>query len=194
MKPLWGRLESRWMRRVLAPCRALVAASVRGGPLESDDSAEDERLKTAARRMRSLARRVREVGFGQVLLIGEALCWLVAARVALRVVPVAKILQWQQKPVKARLDEARAAELGERVRHAVLVAVRYAPVEFVCFPQCLAASALLRRQGLGTRLHYGVAREAGRLVAHTWLESGGEMLIGGEVAGAYSRLGVYEAG
>ena len=153
-------------------------------------------MKSAARRVRSLMRRAREVGLGQVLLIGEALCWLVAARVALRLVPVARILRWQQRPVegRARLSDAGVRELGLRVRHAVLVAVRYAPVEFVCFPQCLAGSALLRRQGLETRLHYGVTRQAGRLVAHTWLESGGEVVIGGEVAGEYATLGVYGPG
>ena len=141
--------------------------------------------------MRSLARRAREVGPRQLLRIVEALGWLIVARVALRVVPVARILRWQQRPVRARL--AGAGELA-RVRHAVLIAARYAPIEFVCFPQCLAASALLRRQGLGTRLHYGVTRQEGRLVAHTWLECGGKMVIGGEVAEAYSTLGVYEGG
>ncbi len=144
--------------------------------------------------MRSLVRRAREVGPGQILLIAEALCWLVAARMALRVVPVARILRWQQLPLAAQRNGSGAGELERRVRHAVLVAVRYAPVEFVCFPQCLAASALLRRRGLGTRLHYGVTRQEGRLVAHTWLESGGEMVIGGEVAGGYSTLGVYASG
>ena len=139
-------------------------------------------------------RRAREVGPAQVLLIAEALCWLIAARVALRVVPVARILRWQQLPVRARVDGAAGAELERRVRQAVLVAVRYAPVEFVCFPQCLAASALLRRRGLGTRLHYGVTRLEGGLVAHTWLESRGEMVIGGEAASRYSTLGVYEGG
>lgn len=151
-------------------------------------------MRRAGWRIRSLVRRVREVGLGQMLLIAEALWYLVAARVALRMVPVARILRWQQRPVRARLDGAGAGELGRRVRHAVLVAVRYTPFEFVCFPQCLAASALLRRRGLGTRLHYGVTRLEGRLVAHTWLESGGEMVIGGEAAEGYSTLGVYEGG
>ncbi len=149
--------------------------------------------------MRSLARRVREVGPGQLVRIAEAFYWLVVARVALRVMPVATILRWQQRPVQARVVQAwsvqmDAWELRRRVRHAVLIAVKYAPMEFVCFPQCLAASALLRQQGLGTRLHYGVARQQGRLVTHTWLECGGEMVIGGEVAEAYATLGMYESG
>ncbi len=149
-------------------------------------------MKSAERKARSLARRVREVGLNQVLLIAKALCWLMAARVALRVVPVAKILSWQQRPVRARALRISVGSLRRRVRHAVLIAARYAPMEFVCFPQCLAASALLRSQGLATRLHYGVARQEGRLVTHTWLECEGEMVIGGEVAEAYATLGVYE--
>ncbi len=167
---------------------------MRGRPVESDDSAGNERVSSPGRRVRSLTRRAREVGLRQLLLIGEALCWLTAARVALRTVPVARILRWQQRPVKGRQAGVGAGEWRQRVRHAVLVAVRYAPVEFVCFPQCLAASALLRRQGVRTRLHYGVTRQEGRLVTHTWLESGGELVIGGEAAGAYSTLGVYEGG
>lgn len=152
------------------------------------------RVQSPGRRVQSLLRRLREVGPAQVLLIAEAICWLTAARIALRVIPVARILQWQQKPVKTRprRTEAETKELGQRVRHAVLVAARYAPAEFVCFPQCLAASAMLRRQGLGSKLHYGVARQAGRLATHTWLETAGLILIGGEVAHDYSTLGVYE--
>ena len=68
---------------------------------------------------------------------------------------------------------------------------RRSPIEFVCFPRCLAASYLLRLRGVPSRLHYGVAREAGKLVTHTWLESGGEVLVGGEVKAGYATLGVY---
>jgi len=77
------------------------------------------------------------------------------------------------------------------VRHAVLVVARYSPVSLVCFPQCLAASEMLRRRGIASRLHYGVARDGDKLVTHTWLEAGGEIVIGGEVAAEYSTLAVY---
>ena len=68
---------------------------------------------------------------------------------------------------------------------------RRSPIRFVCFPRCLAASYLLRVRGVESRLHYGVTREAGRLVTHTWLESGGEVLVGGDVKDGYATLGVY---
>ena len=118
---------------------------------------------------------------------------LLAARVALRCVPVRRIIAWKQRPVTpdVKLNPMRESEQRQLVRWAVLVAVRYSPLEFVCFPQCLAASALLRGRGIKSRLHYGVTREQDKLVTHTWLEAGGETLIGGEVSDAFSTLAVY---
>ena len=134
-------------------------------------------------------RRVREVGPRGVARLVEALGWLVVAKAALAWVPVAKVIGWKRREVRSQ----RAADAGilRDVRHAVLVAARYSPIEFVCFPQCLAASEMLRRRGITSRLHYGVARDGDKLVTHTWLEAGGEIVIGGEVAGEYSTLAVY---
>ena len=71
----------------------------------------------------------------------------------------------------------------EPVRWAVLTVARYGPVSFVCFPQALAAHAMLRRRGIGSIMHYGVRRSADRkLRAHTWLEVDHRMLLGGESA------------
>jgi hypothetical protein len=141
------------------------------------------------RRARSLLRRVREVGPRGVALLVETFGRLLAAKLALRLMPVAKVIGWKQRELRrvAPID----MDWVRRVRHAVLVVARYSPVEFVCFPQCLAASELLRRRGIASRLHYGVARAGDKLVTHTWLEAGGEIVIGGEVAAEYSTLAVY---
>jgi len=141
------------------------------------------------RKARSLLRRVAEVGPGGVVLLVETFGRLLVAKVALRFIPIAKVIGWKQR------DMNRTAPIDtdwvRRVRHAVLVVARYSPVEFVCFPQCLAASELLRRRGIVSRLHYGVTRAGDKLVTHTWLEAGGEIVIGGEVAAEYSTLAVY---
>lgn len=138
---------------------------------------------------RSLLRRVMEVGPRGVSRLLEALCWLTIAKAALAWIPVAKVIGWKGR----KLQQERMAGAGtlRDVRHAVLVVARYSPLSFVCFPQCLAASEMLRRRGVASRLHYGVAREGHKLVTHTWLEAGGEIVIGGEVAGDYSTLAVY---
>jgi len=65
------------------------------------------------------------------------------------------------------------------------------PIPFVCFPQCLAAVSLLRRAGVESRLHYGVTRINGKLMTHTWLEAGGEVLVGSQAREGFSTLKVY---
>ena len=142
-----------------------------------------------ARKLRSLSRRMREVGPAGWLLLFKTFCLLLAAKLALRLLPVKKIIGWKQRAVRRRSDATEEELL--RVRHAVLVVARYSPLRFVCFPQCLAASALLRAKGIESRLHYGVARAGDKLVTHTWLEAGGQIVIGGEVAADYSTLAVY---
>jgi len=136
-----------------------------------------------------LARRVAEVGPRGIARLGEALFWMLGAKAALAWVPVAKVIGWKKRGLE-RVRPADASTLKD-VRHAVLVVARYAPVSLVCFPQCLAASEMLRRRGIASRLHYGVARDGDKLVTHTWLEAGGEIVIGGEVAAEYSTLAVY---
>ncbi len=56
-------------------------------------------------------------------------------------------------------------------------------VEFVCFPQTLAAYTLLRRRGVTSTMVYGVARSPEReLIAHTWLQVGDKIVTGGDSA------------
>ena len=134
---------------------------------------------------------MRDVNSPRLWLLAESLVVMTLARVALRVLPARKILAWQTKPVRATGSEADMARHRQRVAWAVDVVAKRGPVAFVCFPRCLAVSYLLRARGVATRLHYGAAREGGQLVTHTWLESGGEVLVGGEVKADYSTLAVY---
>jgi hypothetical protein len=47
---------------------------------------------------------------------------------------------------------------------------------------------LLARAGVPVRLRFGVARRAGRLEAHAWLESGGVAIFGLEPSDPYVPL------
>jgi len=142
------------------------------------------------RKMRSLRRRVREVGPAGVWLLVKAFFLMLIARIALRSIPVKRIIAWKQRPLRG-FECAQPALRCAQVRWAVLVAARYSPIDFVCFPQCLAAAELLGGAGIPSRLHYGVTREGAKLMTHTWLEAKGEIVIGGEVAEAYSTLDIY---
>lgn len=76
------------------------------------------------------------------------------------------------------------------VRRAVRRAARNVPWRAMCFEQGLAAHAMLRRRGISSVLHYGVARDGqgDTLKAHVWVTSGEQMVVGGEVAGQFTEL------
>ncbi len=70
----------------------------------------------------------------------------------------------------------------EGVVWAVTVASRYVPkaVAGVCLTEALAAQTMLARRGYPAVLRIGLAKgEERRLQAHAWVESGGEVVIGG---------------
>lgn len=142
----------------------------------------------------SVYKRLHEVPAAKLWLLLRTFVLLLLTKTALAALPARVVIGWKQRAVRAGgLDVAAEAARRREVRWAVLVVARYSPVRFVCFPQCLAASALLAGSGIGSRLHYGVRRGAttARLETHTWLEAGGEVVIGGEVAPQYSTLTVY---
>jgi formate hydrogenlyase subunit 3/multisubunit Na+/H+ antiporter MnhD subunit len=75
---------------------------------------------------------------------------------------------------------------------AVTVAARYIPGA-TCLVQGLAAESLLRRAGQPATLNIGVCRSGRDLQAHAWVESGGEVLIGGAASEAqFKRLAALE--
>ena len=149
--------------------------------------------RSSFRRARSLLLRARELGPAGLFLMLRAFSLLLAARLALAIIPVRRVIAWKQRRLFSQASAAPQAETA-RIRHAVLTVARYSPIRFVCFPQCLAAAALLRTRGIPSRLHYGITRSSeptGKLITHTWLEANGAIVIGGEVAADYATLAVY---
>jgi hypothetical protein len=127
-------------------------------------------------------------------LLTEAGAWLLVARGALRLVPVAWIVRWIRRPMSANTSAADSAVM-ERCRWAVTAFSRNAPVRLVCFPQALALYAMLRRRRIASEVLYGAARlDNGELVAHAWLHCGGVVLVGGETAGSFSVLDTWKPG
>jgi hypothetical protein len=140
-----------------------------------------------ARARRSRWNRWRTLAAPKKWLLLEAFATLLVARCSLVLLPVRRIFRWMESPVRrpARSvpSDAAQSEAIERIRWAVLTVARYGPLSFVCFPQALAAHAMLRRRGISSIMHYGVRRSADRRMrAHTWLEVDHRMLLGGESA------------
>ena len=136
------------------------------------------------RRYRRLPRR------DQILLVESALA-LLAASVAIRVVPFRVLVRTIASGSGRLIDERAQQEIG-RVRWAVEAAARRLPWKIVCFQKGLAVQRLLARRGIESDLHYGVAHgEHGELKAHVWVTHRDRYVIGGEEAGRFARLATY---
>lgn len=59
-----------------------------------------------------------------------------------------------------------------------------------CLPQSLVVECLLKRQGISASMKIGVTKgEEDQLLAHAWVESSGEIVIGGRLSPSrYARL------
>lgn len=119
----------------------------------------------------------------------EAAVALVFARLAVRLLPPARLFAWANRPTRRirrfAIDEA----------HWVAWAVQYAAarpgMRALCLPRALAAHAMLRRRGIANRLCLGVARDGGKLDAHAWIEVGGRQIVGGEEAGGFTQIAAF---
>ena len=81
----------------------------------------------------------------------------------------------------------------ERIVWAVELAGRLAPRASTCLTQALTAQVLLLRRGHPALVHIGTVKgESGEFQAHAWVESGGEVLIGGHELEQYSPLAILE--
>ena len=122
----------------------------------------------------------------RILLVRSVLS-LATARMALWILPfrIARRLLTRRRPraVSANISH-------EKVRWAISVAKRVVP-KATCVPQALAAESLLTRGGLPAELHIGVMKSpVGKLEAHAWVESGGQIVVGDLPWGldGYTRL------
>jgi hypothetical protein len=142
--------------------------------------------------MSLLAKIVRR-GPRELLITGEAVALLAFFRACLAMIPVRKIIGTitHGRAGAGLSDESPAAErdfeVARHVQWAVSAAARHSVLEFVCFPQTLAAYTMLRRRGVASTMLYGVARSPeGDLIAHTWLMVGDGTVVGAEGAGGFT--------
>jgi len=108
---------------------------------------------------------------------------LLLMRVSLLLFPLTRlrmlVARVGQRSAQAHSPDPSAVQ---HIAWAVTTTSRFIPGT-TCLPQALAAQLLLNRHGYEARLCIGVARErAGQLEAHAWIESQGQVVIGGPEA------------
>ena len=110
--------------------------------------------------------------------------WVAVMRLSLWVLPFRYLCPATDAEPRPRPD---AAGTGMRVGAAVRRAGRYIP-RATCLTQALAACRILSSMECPARLEIGVLPGEGSLEAHAWVECGGSVIVGGEVAGKYHPL------
>lgn len=128
----------------------------------------------------------RRRGLADYSLLAEALAAVAAASLAIKTAPFKRVAAFASR-APARPRPAAPGEVA-RLRRAVQAwARRRAPWRIVCFQQALALQILLRRRGIASVMHYGIAQRDA-LKAHVWLSVDGETAIGGEDAPRFTEI------
>lgn len=128
-------------------------------------------------------------------LLVEAQSMLLLARLALLCLPFRLVAKWLNHPVQGRQisNAARIQHIND-VHWAVTACARSGLVKAVCFPQGLAAKAMLNRRGLAPTLYFGVGKDSkGQLLAHVWVADQ-EMPVIGMGATVFTVLDTFPPG
>lgn len=122
--------------------------------------------------------------------LGEALATLAAASAAIGILPFSRTVQLMHVRRQAREpgpDEQR--RIVAQCRWAVTRWSDRVPWRTVCFQKGLALHLMLRRRGIPSILHYGVAQNgADGLKAHVWVGVGDSIVLGGEEVQRFTRV------
>lgn len=121
----------------------------------------------------------------QRALLTRTVLWLGAVRLGLAILPLLRVRALAER---ASRGQPLAGCTPSEIRWAVLAAARRLPGTR-CLPRALALQALLRQAGVASELRLGVAKgPRGALVAHAWLDCGGEPFLQDEDLSPYTAL------
>ena len=130
--------------------------------------------------------KLRSLSFSEVWFLMQAAAAVVGFDLAFRLFSSKTCLALFKRKAASHRNQ-RGVDL-QRMAWLVDVADKYAPGKSSCLRQTAALAWLLRRRGIATSLRIGVAREEGKLNAHSWLESGDGQVFGLSKINKYAPL------
>jgi hypothetical protein len=122
---------------------------------------------------------------GERVLLLRAVGALILVRLALNVLPLARLRAWA-----ARLGTGTGSV--DRIVWAVSAASRRMPAT-TCLISAFALQRLLSQEGHASELHIGVAKRDRKLAAHAWVVCEGRTLIGEYEGDDYMHLLAWRA-
>ena len=134
--------------------------------------------------------RLARLGWTDRALLVEAMVVLTFASIAIKVLPFRRVVGAAAAFGIPERDGAPPDLLIRKIVWWVNSAAKRVPWRAVCFQRGLAVHVMLRRRGIASFLHYGVA-QSDSLKAHVWVSAAGRDVIGGEEAAGFTRLATY---
>lgn len=124
-----------------------------------------------------------------LLLFAETAVALTAARLALAVLPFARLTGLPESP-GAAAEPASGMRRGKarRVRYGLARVAPRLPWHSNCLTQVLAGCWMLRRRRTPGRLCIGVTKGEGGIRAHAWLMAGDIVVCGGDNASLFTPI------
>lgn len=127
------------------------------------------------------------------LLCLEAIARLGAYRIAVLVLPFKRLWSWMGlTPVTDESGANVCTDLAREIGWTVRACAPHLPWECKCLVQAVTGYAMLRRRGIRSIVHMGLAKdeEAG-LRAHAWLVCGGIELTGGRESQDFTTISLF---
>ena len=153
------------------------------------------------RSIRRPLRRFAQVDGRRRLLVVEAVVCLLAARLALILIPFPRLAGWlgtfvpSSDPRASRIQANATTQhemLAREIGWAVTRSARYVPFNAVCLPQAMAAQFMLRRRGVASVMHFGAGKGTDKsLDAHAWLDAAGVDVTGYPVAANLAEIACF---
>ena len=134
--------------------------------------------------------RLARLGWTDRALLVEAMVVLTLASIAIKIVPFRHVVGAAAAFGRPEKESGDDDLLIRKIVWWVNSAAKRVPWRAVCFQRGLAVHVMLRRRGIASFLHYGVA-QSDSLKAHVWVSANGRDVIGGEEAANFTRLATY---
>ncbi len=132
-----------------------------------------------------------QLSWHEKLLLFEALLYLIIARTAL-LIPfnhLAPFLGKQFPANQIQMMTGLPAAVAQKIGWSVEVMSTRTPWESACLAQAIAAKLMLKRRGIKSLMYLGMKKEErGNFMAHAWLQSGNEIILGGANSETFSIL------
>jgi hypothetical protein len=131
---------------------------------------------------------VRAVAPDRILLLLEAVCHLLLARIMLQIFPFRRLRKYFNRLPRnsAGLPDTERGRIRDEIRWAIDAAASRLPGQTACFPRGIAAQAMCRKRGIQATLCYGATNlPAKGLTAHVWVMDGNHGIVGHQIAEDY---------